>query len=329
MTVQTTALSHLRQLDALASVVADDLARVWRGAKKNNLEGSFTALAPVIAAMLAEGQRTAASYSDGYLDAVQADYGDSGSQGSVVPGAFAGADRAGLEVVPDLYGSVLTTKRLLGNGWQFADAFQAGATEMTLMAKTIVSDTGRSADQVAMNARGYTQYVRVVQPGACSRCAILAGIQSSKTAFKRHVSCRCTSAPYKTGTKGFTTPDEFFDSLSRAEQDARFTKAGAQAIRDGANPVSVVTARRGTNLNYRGRTELTAGQRRRLQPVTVGKKADGTPLRVFATTESTTKSAAWGARHSGQIRLMPEEIYRMSDDHDEIVRLLGHFGYLD
>jgi hypothetical protein len=81
--------------------------------------------------------------------------------------------------------------------------------------------------------------------------------------------------------------------MSAAEQDKVFTKAGAQAIRDGADPAKVVNARRGMQ---------TA--------------ADG---RLY-TTEAAGRTAS---------RLMPEQIYREANgSRDEAIRLLRRFGYI-
>jgi hypothetical protein len=146
------------------------------------------------------------------------------------------------------------------------------------MAKTATADTARSADLTAAVGRKYTHYVRVVQPGACSRCAILAGIDSYSTAFKRHPACRCTSMPVDevdaSPARLFASPDDYFRTLTTAEQDRIFTKAGAEAIRAGADPVTVVTARsQATGIAY-SRRGINPGtlpnSGRRLQRTVIG-----------------------------------------------------------
>jgi hypothetical protein len=123
----------------------------------------------------------------------------------------------------------------------------------------------------------------------------------------------------------------FFQGLSRAEQDRRFTIGGAEAIRNGADIYSVVNA---------GRSTITLDA--------YGKK-------VVATLEGTTKRGAFyqqmlreaeqrtGQRfarngydlerglprfHLRTPRLTPGEILRLSDDRNELIRLLRRFGYL-
>jgi hypothetical protein len=68
--------------------------------------------------------------------------------------------------------------------------------------------------------------------------------------FQRHPGCRCTAAPItgegKTLTRSrYHVAGRVLREPDPAEQDRVFTKAGAEAIRAGADPVSVVSARRG------------------------------------------------------------------------------------
>src|SRR5699024_8476972 len=70
-----------------------------------------------------------------------------------------------------------------------------------------------------------------------------------------------------------TDPYDYFSSMSEEEQNKRFTKAGAQAIRDGADINQVVNARKGmsyagvsrdgTRRGQRARDVTTAGRSRR------------------------------------------------------------------
>lgn len=85
-------------------------------------------------------------------------------------------------------------------------------------------------------------------------------------------------------------PRSAFDAMSTAEQDKAFTKAGAEAIRQGADPAQVVNARRGMYT------------------------ADG---HLFT-------SEAAGSRP----RLMPEQILRDAEDRDDAIRLLRLHNYL-
>lgn len=123
----------------------------------------------------------------------------------------------------------------------------------------------------------------------------------------------------------------FFNSLSKAEQDRRFGTAGADAIREGADIYQVVNASRSV--------------------VTI----DSYGRKVVATLEGTTRRGGFYgdmrreaelktgqrfARSAGDLemglprfqlrtpRLMPSEIYKLTEDRNELIRLLRRFGYL-
>ncbi len=102
--------------------------------------------------------------------------------------------------------------------------------------------------------------------------------------------------------------------MSRADQDRIFTKAGAQAIRDGADMSRVVNARRG--METAARAQGGTGGRLTTRDV-FGRQ-------LATTTEAVTKRGI-----NRQIRLMPEEVYRIAgDNRDEALRLLRVHGYL-
>jgi hypothetical protein len=147
----------------------------------------------------------------------------------------------------------------------------------------------------------------------------------------------------------FASPTDYFESLSPAEQDRVFTKAGAEAIRAGADPITVVTARRGaTGIDYSNavldpRTLPNSG--RRLIKTVIGRDADGNPILGYVTGESTTVRGAFGRqaqiaaggtqrtsgaryRSTNRIRLMPETIIGLTDDIELRKVLLRDAGYL-
>jgi hypothetical protein len=275
-------------------------------------------------------------------------------QAAIVPQAFTNVMGDGREIAPALFGAVTGTKTLIGQGVAPVTAFESGARFIAMIAASALNDMGRSADRTLAAGKGYTSYIRVVGGSACSRCAILAGIYSGETAFERHVHCQCTTCPIphegKAAPKGFhDSPQSFFDSLSKKDQDRVFTNAGAEAIRNGASPVSVVNARRGAyGIGYSGQKQSALEvipKGRRLQPVTIGVRADGTPLQVFATTEGTTARGAFGRgelratdaamkdgryRRTTTLRVMPEQILKMAGNNPARWReLLAKYGYLN
>lgn len=164
---------------------------------------------------------------------------------------------------------------------------------------TQVQDAGRNAASVSMtSAPQATGYVRMLNPPSCSRCAVLAGrFYRWNTGFQRHPLCDCRHIPTHEDAAGdlTTDPSAYFNSLSPEQQARIFTKAGAEAIRDGADISRVVNARRGMDLG----------------------QIHGN--RAWVTTEATKR---------GQIRLMPESIYRYAKDRDDAIRLLKLHGYV-
>ena len=108
--------------------------------------------------------------------------------------------------------------------------------------------------------------------------------------------CRHIPATERTARHLTTDPRAYFDSLDAAQQDRIFTKAGAQAIRDGADEAQVVNARRGMT------TAQVGGER------------------VLTTKAGATR---------GRIRLMPETIMQIAGgDRSKAIRLLRLHGYL-
>ena len=346
MSLTRLASEHQNKLVAVSDRAARQTLQLWNQVQAGSLEAGWTGIAPQVERVVADAQVTAAALSTAYVDSALRMQGADAQAGRVVPEAFGGATREGRAIAPELYAAVTTTKTLIGRGFGVGQAFRAGAAFMSVMASTLVRDAGRSADRTQAAGAGVLRSVRVVSPGACSRCAILAGVTGYRTDFNRHPGCRCTSMPIRDGEDApegfFKSTDDYFDSLSKAEQDRVFTKSGAEAIRAGADPAKVVNARRGASgISYtsRGTGRVSPG---RLQPVTIGVRADGSPLQVFATNEGTTSRGAFGRtqtlnanvqagdryRRTSSLRLMPEQIMQMSADPAVVRELLKKYGYI-
>jgi len=159
--------------------------------------------------------------------------------------------------------------------------------------------------------------VRVLVPPSCDRCTILAGrIYRDLDGFARHPGCDCQHWPVaswaEAETAGLVTdPQTAFDrGLIRG-----LSKADTQAIRDGADIQEVVNAKRGGGTRPRGMTNA-------ITPEVFGRT-------VKATTEGTTKRAAWRKAHPNlPIRLRPESIYEHAKDREDVIRLLRLYGYI-
>jgi hypothetical protein len=346
------AFAHQANLTALAHSTAAHVARLWQGINPSDLDAQWDVTAPRMVASVTASQGAAADLAQSYSNAIDQTYGYKAPKTILNTDAFTDVMGDGRELAPALYGAVTNTKSLIGQGLDVPSAFQRGASFLAVIAQEAIASMGRAADLSMMGGKKYTRYIRACAGSACSRCAILEGIWSSDTAFQRHPCCQCVAIPVEVdgrpskATDREFNPQAFFDSLSTAEQDKRFTIAGAKAIRAGADPVAVVNARRGAyGIGYRSHGNAPSVSRNRLTPLTIGKRADGSPLRVYATVEGTTVRGAFTKaeaqrtenavkvgryRRTTTVRLMPEQIMRMAGSNADRAReLLTRYGYIN
>lgn len=315
------------------------LEKLWKRLQGQDLSRSWLhGLGQAMVRAVAAGQLAAASTGQPYIEAmVRADgLGNDYSEGAtrVSPREFSGVASDGRPLDSLLYLPVIRTKTLIGNGLTLQEALLAGQADLLRMAVSEVADAGRGAAGVAMVAnRKITGYVRMVRAGACSRCAILAGRWYRYDAgFARHRRCSCYGVPATDARPGrHLNPMSFFNGLSRAEQDRRFTIGGAEAIRNGADIYKVVNASRGVQtLDAYGRKvvatlEGTTGRGEFYQQMR--REAEQRTGQRFARTGADVEQGL-PRFHLRTPRLMPSEILRLSDDRDELIRLLRRFGYL-
>lgn len=351
MSVQSVAAERLQAESIRRSDRATrEALRLWQQVPVADLDAGWAAIeADLVGAVSAVVAQNAAASGAMVSRVARAD--GVGVGDSIVHNAFVGVDSSGRDVGSLLHGSVTTTKEQIGWGRSPASAFVGGASYLAAMMKTVIADSVRSASAVASAGRGYVRYIRMVSPGACSRCAILAGSDRFSKPFERHPACRCTSVPVRDISElpeGLhASPEEHFRSLSRAEQDRIYGKAGAEAIRLGADPIQVVGARRGASgMLYSRARPNQLGQIRRMQRVPIGVRADGSQIFGYTTLEGTTKRGAYGraqSRIGGEFarvgnarystvqrrRLMPESIFEATSDPDMRRILLRDAGYLE
>lgn len=251
-----------------------------------------------------------------------------------------------------LYGAIIHTRAAIAKAPDTKDPnvirrawAEQGIAALIARTQTSIADAGRVATGLGTIARPDTGYTRLLVGSSCSRCAVLAGrVYHSMIAFDRHPCCDCRHVPRRMAESledSALDVRAYFESLSTAEQDRKFTKAGAQAIRDGADPAQVVNARRGAAglASAAGRVtsaEAAAIRSGRLRNTTV---AGGRQLAT--TTEAMTKRgrafkviAQGDAKREAEIRagkrqrLMPEAIYEVAGSREEALGLLRRNGYL-
>jgi hypothetical protein len=285
-----------------------------------------------------------ATMADPYLNDVLEEGGlDPSADSLVVPTAWADQGDGGGSWLQSL---VFAPNSLREPGVDWASHFDFVANSIV---KTGITDTARSSVQTGMQARrSALWYVRMLKGKSCARCAVLAGRKyRSQHAFDRHRRCDCIHIPAGEDANDWTVnPKKYFAGLAAEEQDRLFTKAGAQAIRDGADINQVVNARRGANGLTPAGARLTNEEAQairegrdigRLQRIEVFGQ------QVYVTNEGTTVRGLAGkrladrglARPIGQRyrrattpRLMPESIYELAENREDAVRLLRRYGYL-
>jgi hypothetical protein len=278
----------------------------WSTVPPNNIVGGWAAIATQLTAQLAAVQIAAARDGADYVPAMLEQLGiGSEALGTVVPSALA-IGSSGMDLATVL-GSVPLRALHVASDYGPIDGLTAGGSLLDGIVMTQVADAARVSASVRTAASPRVGgYIRQCAPGACSRCLVLAGRWYRwSSGFERHPRCQCVNVPVgQSAGKGMVTDvDDAFRSMSRAAQDRTFTRAGAEAIRDGADINQVVNARRAGGVYVAG-----AG--------------------LKATTEGTTRSGLAGALLRGRARLMPEAIYALATDREDAIRLLRLYGYL-
>lgn len=339
---------------------------------KGNWSQQWPILAAPIVASVTTAQREAASTAPPYVASLLAETGvtaaagkanSTAAQGAVNALSLAGIASDGRPLESLLYGAVVHAGEHFNAGASPMLALTQGQKWLMEAIETQILDAARVADEIETAARPWLRgYVRMIEPGACSRCIVLAGrFYRWNDGFLRHPGCRCVHIPAmeegaRFGTES-TNPNKYFDSLSRAEQDKAFGKAGAEAVRLGADISQVVNARRGMTFAGEAQTttrvingrEFTVNVRHRTAQTTM---LHGQP--TLLTTEGITKRGFYGGGHGGskpgghsaynvgqrgyvknyterrakRARLMPETILQIADDRDDAIRLLRLYGYL-
>lgn len=295
------ARDHAALRRRLGAAAAGEASRLWGQVDRDRIGPSWLSLLPRLLLVLVGAQQAVAGQADDYLDEVLDAQGvDPAAEGRVVAAALSGVASDGRDLADLLYQPAIRSLVGIQRGATVDQALAGGRAGLDMIVRTQVADAGRVADQLATAVRpAVTGYVRMLVGDSCSRCAILAGRHYRWNAgFDRHPRCDCIGIPASEDTADDlrTDPMRYFNSLDPAEQDRIFTKAGAEAIRDGADMARVVNARRGM---------YTAGGRK-------------------FTTEATTRR---GIGRSP--RIMPEQIYlEAGGDRDEALRLLRLHGYI-
>lgn len=226
---------------------------------------------------------------------------------AVNPQAFMGWTSAGFPLTDPLEQMVKDLTAAVDK--EAADLLASAEFRIERFAISEVQDAGRQASSVALvDMPLHENYVRVLTPPSCGRCAVLAGrIYRDLDGFQRHPLCDCVMWPVKDWGDA-VRQGLGFDAIEAfdAGEVTGLSTADTQAIADGADFNQVVNAAQGmSTTNIFGHD-------------------------VKATLYGTTKRAGWRQRNPDRlVRLRPESIYQIADgDRAEAIRLLRLYGYL-
>lgn len=317
--------------------------RLWRGVDAGAVVPTWRQILPQLVALLSGVQVAAAQSADAYVaEALAAQGIDRPVEGAVDSAGLSGVASDGWPLASLLAVPAVRVMDLVRDGMPVPRAMAAGLASLEMIAATQAADAFRVADSVASTARRVQLYARVLGPRPCSRCIILAGqVSSWQTAYRRHPNCSCSTVPtdrqHRDDVRAY--PRDYFDALRESEQDEIFTRAGAQAIRDGADMARVVNARRRA-AGMRPASDYARTRRRRSRRGTEwaeltaaegavpgrGRMQRRTTLAGdhFVTFEDPLVLPGGGVAP----RLMPESIYEIARDQEHAIDLLRRHGYL-
>jgi hypothetical protein len=325
VSAEQVALAHYEGRRRLIQAAASLARAAWARVDLANLDPSWLRVLPLLQVGLAGAQLAAAQAADNYADNALAEQGvDPRATGRVNPSALAGIASDGRPLASLLLNPITVVKASIAQQVALDRAMAAGYANLDMLVRTQVADAGRAADQVAIaSRRTATGYVRMLVGKSCSRCVVLAGRRYQWNAgFKRHPRCDCVHVPAAEDRADDirTNPRGYFDGLTRTEQDKAFTKAGAEAIRNGADIGQAVNARRGMQTaTVYGREVLLTTEGTTLRGEFGGARRDGRLV----------QREGQRVRSTAQVRLMPEQILlEARGSRDEAVRLLRLHGYI-
>jgi predicted RNase H-like HicB family nuclease len=329
MPLPQSAVDAFEQQQRITLLTVAGARRVWSGMGLD-FTASWRVLGPRIWALVAAGQLASARNAAESVPSMVSELGLPGeSAGEVAPEALAGTAGDGRDLDGLLYGSVATVNTAVGQGASQQEALEQGQSALDMYVRTALADVAREAAAAAIASHtGVTRYVRMLRPPSCARCAVLAGrTYSWKADFNRHPRCDCVAIPASEAT----ADDMRLDTLGaiKAGQVTGLNRAEVEAItRQGADPFAVINAKRGmTTANIGGRKVRTT-----LEGTTRRGYANQVRKEIAANRAGLTSWTEYVALQGGRVPKMPRltvwQIYRLSDDRDEVNRLLAANGYL-
>ncbi len=242
------AQAQYRALQRLKLILITAGRQAW-SRMRPDFDPSWAQVAPGLVAVTAAAQLAAARTAVEYVPAVLAETEQPDEPlVTVRPEAFAGQASDGRSLTGLLTGAVVTAKRATmprtveddeGRtytvpGMDGGDALALGQRWLDQALQSAVADAARDAIQAEIAVRPQMQWVRVINPPCCSRCAVLAGkVFGWNASFDRHVNCDCTALPVTVANADsyLTDPRRLLDRGLITD----LTKGQRQRLDDGAD----------------------------------------------------------------------------------------------
>jgi len=210
------AADHQAAQTALAGSLTEQLAPLWPLIQEDNLDATIPKYSLAVSALVQRYGQASAALAASYYEAAR--------QSADVPGRFSVVPVSPADLETVTKGIGWATKGLWGDSPDTATARHLA----TATAERYVLNTGRMTIISAANAdRKSYGWARVVEPGACSFCLLLATRgavyrteQSSE--FRSHDHCRCHAQPI------FDAVYEPSAEVRRAQQIYKQVKATAK-----------------------------------------------------------------------------------------------------
>lgn len=194
-----------------------------------NFDTSWARVGPRLALLTASAQVGSARNGIAYVGSVLEEQGTPVEPvARIQPRALAGVASDGRPLGSLLYGAVIHARTAKADS--LPERLRVGGLWLDRLVKTQVADASRDAARVAMTARPGVQWVRIVAPPCCQRCAVLAGrVYRYSQGFDRHPGCDCSMLP-----QTVANPDAV--GIKIGPDDVKdLTRKQRQAIADGAD----------------------------------------------------------------------------------------------
>lgn len=231
------------------STAVEQVVALVLGIDLADFDAGWLAVREQVLRLLIAQQLRAAVTSDAFFTALLALFGmQPAPLATVPPAAFAGWTSAGLPLSVVIDTTPVVAKIAVAAGATPANALAVAGARLSRIAASEVQDAGRGMLEARgrLEPKAHAGYVRRVSTPACGRCLLLAGrVYRWSTGFARHPGCDCQMIPALVAHPDTPDPRELFHRMTDAEQEKAVGKAAARAIRDGADPSSVVNAGRG------------------------------------------------------------------------------------